>query len=255
MRLVGLVAALGILGTLGTACGSRTSMLDSNAYDSDREGVVGTAGRSNVSGTGSAGKSSNGMGLLGRAGSGPTTPVGGPVNGVDTRLALTPCQQYCPGYGTQCKKRLENQDCLSTCQGELNGFGPSCQKLGIDALTCLTPFFSANGGDCNSAVNHALARCGTIVAAFDSCKKNNGGATPPSKSREAFAGCERSGGADTTSCNELFSCSDGNYITFCLLPPGSMLFDCTCVDATGQATSGRLPPAGNLCLDATVLCQ
>jgi hypothetical protein len=255
VRFVGLVAAVGILGSLGAACGSRTSMLDPDAYDSNGQGVVGAAGRANVPGNGTAGKSSNGTGLLGRAGSGSTTPVGGPVNGVDTSLAVTPCQQYCPGYSTQCKQRLEGQDCLSTCQGELNGFGPSCQTLGIAALNCLTPFFSARGGDCNSAVNHALAKCGTIVASFDSCKKHFDGSTPPARSREAFAGCERAGGGDSTGCNESFSCGNDNYVTFCSLPTGSMLFECGCLNATGQMASGRLPPSGNICLDATVLCQ
>ena len=255
VRVAGLVATVGILGSLGTACGSRTSMLDSDAYDSNGNGIVAAAGRANVPNAGTAGKSSNGTGLLGGAGSGSNNAGGAPASGVDTSLALTPCQQYCPGYGTQCKTRLDGQDCLSTCQGELNGFGPSCQMLGIAALQCLAPFFSANGGDCNSAVNHALANCGTIVAAFDSCKKQLGGPTTPSKSRDAFAGCERTGGGDTRSCEESFSCFDGDYVTFCSLPTGSMLFDCGCVSLSGRMGSGRLPPSGDLCLDATVLCQ
>jgi hypothetical protein len=253
MRIVGLVATVSILGALGTACGSRTSMLDSDAYDGD--GIVATAGRPNIPGAGTAGNGSTGTGLLGRAGSSSNNPGGAPVSGVDTSLALTPCQQYCPGYGTQCRARLESQDCLSTCQGELNGFGPSCQMLGIAALQCLTPFFSVNGGDCNAAVNRALAQCGTIVSSFDSCKKHQAGPTTPSQSQNAFAACQRSGGGDTTSCKESFSCSDGNYVTFCSLPAGSMLFDCGCVNARGQTASGRLPPSSNLCLDATVLCQ
>ena len=78
-------------------------------------------------------------------------------------VAVTPCQQYCPGYSTQCGKLLKGQDCLSTCQGELNGYGPKCQGLGIGALNCLTPFFSARGGPCDPAVNRALTACGDPV--------------------------------------------------------------------------------------------
>jgi hypothetical protein len=253
---IGLAAAIGILGSIGTACGSRTSMLDSDAYDSSRDGVVGVAGSAAGSGAGTAGKGSNGMGLLGRAGSGSTPPGGGPPRDVDSTLALTPCQQYCPGYGTQCNKRLEGQDCLSTCQGELNGYGTSCQTLGISALRCLTPFFSANGGDCDAAVNRALGPCGMIVAAFDNCKKGFDGSTTPTKPpREALANCGRMGGGDTTSCTEVFSCSYGDYISYCSLATGSMFLDCGCVGPSGRMATGLLPPAGDVCLDAALLCQ
>lgn len=255
VRVLGLAVAAGILGSIGTACGSRTSMLDSDAYDSSRDGVVGVAGRATGSGTGTAGTSSNGMGLLGRAGSGSTTPAGGPAKGVDTTLALTPCQQYCPGYGTQCNERLEGQDCLSTCQGELNGYGTSCQTMGISALRCLTPFFSAIGGDCNAAVNRALGQCGMIVTAFDNCKKGFDGSTTPSKPSDAFSNCGRMGGGDTTNCTEVFSCSEGDYIAYCSLPSGSMLFDCGCLGPTGRMATGVLPPAGDICRNAALLCK
>ena len=252
MRVLGLAAAVGILAPLGTACGSRTSMLDSDAYDSD--GVVGVAGGATLPGSGTAGKSSNGTGSPGRAGSGSTTPAGGAANGVDTTLALSPCQQYCPGYGTQCKQRLEGQECLATCQGELNGYGTSCQTLGINALRCLTPFFSASGGDCSAAVNRALAQCGMIVSAFDSCKKGFSGSSAPSKPVNPFATCPRSGGGDNTTCVETFTCNPGNYLTFCSLSPASMLFDCGCVSPNGQMASVLLPPSGDVCLDATAFC-
>ena len=258
MRVIGLAAAVAVLAPLGTACGSRTSMLDSDAYGSDSEGVVGVAGSANAPGSGTAGKSTNGTGAPGRAGSSSTTPAGGAANSLDPTLALSPCQQYCPGYGTQCKPRLEGKECLSTCQGELNGYGTSCQTLGINALLCLTPFFSANGGDCNAAVNRALAQCGMIVAAFDSCKKGvSGSSTPstPSKPISALASCPRSGGGDATSCVQAFACNEGSYVTFCSLPPGSMLLDCGCVSPNGQMVSVSLPPSSNVCVDAAAFCQ
>jgi hypothetical protein len=244
-RVVGFAAALGILGSLGTACGSRTSMLDSDAYEGSRDGV-GAPG-------GTGGNNSNG-GSPSRAGSGSTTPAGG-FAGVDTTLALAPCQQYCPGYGTQCKARLEGRECLSTCQGELNGYGTSCQMLGISALRCLTPFFSASGGDCNAAVNRALIRCGMIVATFESCKQSVSAATPSSKPSNPLSSCLRSGGGDSTSCVASFDCNEGDYFTYCSLSPTSMLLDCGCVHSNGQMTSGFIAPSGDVCLDAAALCR
>jgi hypothetical protein len=193
---------------------------------------------------------------LGGAGSGPTLPAGGAASGVDPILALGPCQQYCAGYGTQCKKRLEGQECLSTCQGELNGYGASCQALGINALRCLAPFFSASGGDCDAAVNRALGQCGAIVAAFDSCKKSFSSSAKPSKPTNAVASCLRSRGGDAnTGCVDTYTCNEGAYFTFCALAPGSMLLDCNCLLPSGQTTSGVLAPSGDVCLDATVFCQ
>lgn len=223
-------------------------MLDADAYDSSRDGV---GGGGTIPGAGTGGKN----GLPGRGGTGSTTPVGGSASGVDTTLAIAPCQQYCPGYGTQCKKRLEGKDCLATCQGELNGYGPSCQTLGINALRCLTPFFSASGGDCNAAVNRALTQCGMIVAAFDSCKKGISGTAAPSKPSNPVASCLRTRGGDNRNCSDFFTCNEGSYFTFCAPASGSMLLDCSCVRPSGQATSGFLVPDGDVCLDATVFCQ
>lgn len=236
-------------------------MLDPDAYATDDDGTVSFAGRASIPSTGTAGKSSSGPGLPGSAGTGPTKPVGGPTSGVDPSLAVTPCQQYCPGYGTQCKKRLEGQECLSTCQGEINGYGVGCQTLGINVLRCLAPFFSANGGDCNAAVNRALAQCGTLVTAFDSCKKNASGTptptpTPtPTKPIKSFGDCKRSGGGDSTSCKESFYCNDGNYTVVCYPPDQSMLFDCRCINPNGETAFGRLLPAADLCMNAALLCQ
>ncbi len=238
-------ALVGIASLLGTAaCGSRTSTLDSDVYAS-----VGQGGSGGVKPGGTGGKTATGGGLLGTAGASTSPPA--TSSGVNGALAKTPCERYCAGYGTQCKKRLEGKDCLTTCQGELNGSGPFCQSLGIDALTCLTPFFSANGGDCGGAVNRALTQCGDMIANFDDCKNEflAGNMNPVSA-------CPRAGdGGVNASCTSIYSCPNGPYVTFCS-PTDSMQFaECGCVGPVGTPKSVRVPLAGDLCLDATALCQ
>lgn len=243
---VGSVAVLlGVVGLVGTAgCGSRTSTLDPDAYATQGQG-----GSSNVKPGGAAGKATTGGGLLGTAGGTSVPPS--VSSGVNTALAKGPCDRYCAGYGTQCKKKLEGKDCLTTCQGELNGYGPFCQSLGIDTLTCLTPFFSANGGDCGTAVGRALNQCGDTIATFDDCKSEfaTGTQNPISK-------CPRSGdGGTSTSCTSIFECASGPYVTFCS-PTESMKFaECGCVPPTGSSKNARVPVGADLCFNATVLCQ
>lgn len=241
---VGSVTAL--LGCLvaTAACGSRSSTLDQDVYATSGHG-----GTSGVKPSGSAGKTATGGGLLGTAGAS-TTPTT-PSNGVNPALTKMPCERYCAGYGTQCRQRLEGKDCLTTCQNEQNGSGLYCQKLGLDTLACLTPFFSANGGDCGSAVNRALTQCGDLVADFDDCKNEfSVGSNNP------VSACPRSGdGGVNASCTSIYSCPEGPYVTFCS-PTESMQFaECGCVGPVGAPRSVRVPLAGDLCFDATALCQ
>src|SRR5690349_17654732 len=100
--LVGLASLLGM-----AACGSRTSTLDPDVY------ATGGQGGGMVKPGGSGGKTASGGGLLGTAGASTSPPA--TSSGVNTALAKMPCERYCAGYGTQCKKRLEGKDCLSTC--------------------------------------------------------------------------------------------------------------------------------------------
>jgi hypothetical protein len=172
---------------------------------------------------------------------------------VDPSLTLAQCRQYCPGYGTQCAKRLDGKDCLETCQGELNGFGPKCQALGLATLQCLTPFFSARGGDCNAAVNRALTKCGPNVTAFDACKKAASGQAMPSK----VAACQRlpSSAASDGSCTDIYLCGDGPFVTSCQPSQTANFLDCNCTTPSGFVSNARLPRAKDPCLDATQLCQ
>lgn len=244
-------ALVGMASLVATAaCGSRTSTLDPDVYAS---GGRGGSGSTSTKPTGGAGKPTTGGGLIGTAGASTSPAVSPPVtsSGVNPALATTPCERYCAGYGTQCKKRLEGKDCLTTCQGELNGSGPFCQSLGIDTLTCLTPFFSPNGGDCGGAVNRALTTCGDLVANFDDCKNEF-----LAGNKNPVSACPRSGdGGFNPNCTSIYSCPAGPYVTFCS-PTESMLFaECGCVGPTGTAKSVRVPVDGDLCFDATALCQ
>jgi len=240
----------GVLGLGSTAaCGSRTSMLDPDVYS------VGEGGSSNTNPLGNAGKSSSSGGRpVGTAGTGATVG-GGKASGVDPSVAVGVCQQYCPGYSSQCKKRLKGQECIPTCQGELNNFGPVCQALGVKALSCLTPFFSPGGGDCDGAVNRALAQCGGIVTQFEECKKDFS-RSPGNPSLNFVGSCERSGGPmDQGNCGQIFNCSNGPYITTCTRSAQSAKqLDCSCVTPNGQTLDARLPASGDPCLDATALC-
>jgi len=236
---------LGFVSLVGTAaCGSRTSTLDPDVY-----AVAGQGGSSGVKPSSSGGKATTGSGLLGMSGGSTSPPA--TSSGVDPSIAVGPCQRYCAGYGTQCKKSLKGKDCLTTCQGELNDYGAFCQTQGVNALTCLTPFFSPQGGDCSVAVNRALTNCGELVTSFDACKESFAKGT-----KNPVSACPRSGeGGVNANCTSVYSCNNGPYITFCSPTESPMFAECGCVPPSGPLQSTRVPITGDLCFDATALCQ
>jgi hypothetical protein len=236
-------------------------MLDADAYGvSAGRGGTSSIGHAGTSSVGHAGTSSIGSaGRPGGSGGATSMPIAGTgsgaSSGVDPTLATSVCQQYCPNYGTQCRKRLKGQECLPTCQGELTNFGPVCQNLGVNALRCLTPFFSPQGGDCDAAVNRALTQCGKVVDAFEACKKNfapGTGTVSPN-----VASCPRNIGPDNSgSCTEVFDCANGPFVTFCTPSPQSMLLECGCAPPSGAAVpTGLLPFTADPCLAAAKLCR
>ncbi len=184
---------------------------------------------------------------------------------MDPGLALSPCQQYCPGYGAQCQKRLKGQDCMPTCQGELNGYGSTCQALGIQTLNCLAPFFSPNGGACDPAVNRALTMCSGIVTAFENCKEGTTTGpkmptptptpTPKPKPTGDIGSCASMGsGGPGEDCKMVFSCANGLYETHCEVFQGDKA-DCTCVSPNGTQIMTRVARSMSMCLDAAFFCQ
>jgi hypothetical protein len=233
-------------------------MLDPDAY-----GVSEGDGGSSTTPIGQAGKTSSGS--AGRPtgnGGATTTPSGGTgsgaSNGVDFARATATCQQYCPNYGTQCKKRLKGRECLPTCQDELTVYGPVCEDLGVNVLQCLTPFFNPKGGNCDAAVNRALAQCGKIVKAFEDCKDLfSKGTTSSGGSPTTFvASCPRTSGPSASgNCTEIFECANGPFVTFCSTSAQAGVVDCGCAPPNGTPGMARIPLTSDPCLAASSLCQ
>jgi len=233
-------------------------MLDPDAYR-----VSEGDGGSSTTPTGQAGKTSTGSaGRPTSNGGASTAPTGGTgsgtSSGTDLARATATCEQYCPNYGTQCKKRLKGRECMPTCQGELTNFGPVCEDLGVNALQCLTPFFNPMGGNCDAAVNRALAQCGKIVQAFEDCKDLfSKGTTSSGGSPASFvASCPRmSDPGASGNCTEVFACANGQFVTFCSPSTQPGMVDCGCAPPNRTPGMGRIPFTSDPCLAATSLCQ
>jgi len=194
----------------------------------------GGGGNSGVSGTGTGGGGASGV-----AGSGNVAGAGGKTGGaLDPDLAIAPCAKYCPGYGTQCVARLKGAECLPTCEGELNGFGKTCQTLGIKALTCLTPFFTPGGNNCDAAVGRALAKCKKVVDQFNACKKKaSGGNNPGTGTAPDFDPtlCDATDHyADPSTCLFSYACPSGLYVTSCNTDPNTGNANCICIQGDGS---------------------
>lgn len=235
---------------VAAGCGSRTSMLDPGIYETDTDGVSGGRGGSS---------SSNVAGGKPVAGS---TSSGGKSNGnaLDPSLAVAPCANYCPGYGTQCAELLNpGQDCMATCQGELNGSGASCQKLGIEALNCLKPFFSPKGGSCKDAVAKGLAKCGKIVNQFQDCKKaaGNNPDAPQTTPTPAFdpTTCPADEQVQPNNCAAVYQCQTGPYVVVCDAPASSgPQASCQCFAPSGPPENVMVPAVANPCPIAARTC-
>ena len=238
-------------------CGGRTSTLDPDAYALGPETVStgGSGGTVDLNPIAGAGKpSSGGLPGTGAASSG----TQGGASGVDQKLAVQPCQQYCAGYATQCASRLQGRACQPSCEGEVNASGPVCQVLGIQTLNCLAPFFNAKGGACDPAVNRALTSCGPLLSAFGDCEKvgNAGAGQPqPPRPRVDIASCTSVGTSGTGSeCMGSFNCAGGSYQTLCSTSP-SGLQNCLCIRPDGTQSMAQLKPSPDVCYDAFSACN
>ncbi|HVY26980.1 MAG TPA: hypothetical protein VHB79_10525 [Polyangiaceae bacterium] len=252
-----------------TACGSRTSILDQDLYlDTAGTPSVGGGGRSGGvaganarAGGGNSGVSGSGTGG-GAGGSGGKSNVagaGGKTNAVvDPDLAIAPCARYCPGYGTQCVVRLKGAECIPTCEGELNGFGQTCQTLGIKALTCLTPFFTPGGSNCDAAVGRALAKCKKVVDQFNACKKKaSGGNNPGPGTAPDFdpTTCDATDHyADPSTCLYSYSCASGVYITTCSTDPSTGAASCICIQGDGSQQTVNIKGGPEACERGVSAC-
>ena len=241
MAFVGTVAGLG--------CGGRTSVLDIDAY-----GVAGAGVASG--GSFSAGGRPSGAG--GKAGTGAT--AGAPNQPAPT---ATQCAQYCSGYATTCAQKLNGQNCQQLCAAEIDGFGVTCQALGLAAIQCLAPFFKAGNLSCDVATNNALAQCGATLANFKSCETGNKSApTPvpapvpvPTPTPSDPLTCPYMGGADANSCKYAFNCPDGAYTTICQPTPDGTASSCTCYHDAQKSGSNMPRDLSVACYVAVSLCR
>lgn len=249
-------------------CGSRTSMLDQDIYleTAGTQNAGGGGHSGNVAGASSKGGGGNSGVVHGGSGGGGTVPTAGAAGAggkagtgmLDPVLAIAPCDKYCPGYGTQCAARLKGAECVPTCQGELNGSGKACQALGIQALTCLTPFFTPGGNNCDAAVGRALSKCKKVVDQFNACKKKAAGSndpnpgTSPDFDPKLCASGDRY--ADAFTCLHSYSCDSGSYITFCNTDASNNTADCTCINPDGSQQTVKTKGGPAACDTATDAC-
>lgn len=175
-----------VLALLGTACGSRTSMLDPDAYSSPGSG--GSGGSSN---TGKAGSS------------------GDPL---DPSLSSAACTKYCNGYRVQCSAELGNRDCVETCTAEVNNRGKQCLKLGTEVLECLAPHFPWSGPSlgCKAVSDRAATACGPELSNFQNCAPVSKPTAPTGR-----PDCPVNNLVGGTECLQLYECMGGPYLVQC----------------------------------------
>lgn len=257
------VCAVSTLFGLGASvvagCGGRTSALDPDIYTDNPAG--GSSSFLPGAGRGGGGQSTTG-GVAPSGGKGGSSSKPKP-GAVDPSLAVVPCENYCPGFGTQCAYLVMGPDCMSACQGEANGFGPKCQALAIQSLECLTPFFTPGGSNCDAAVKKGLAKCGKIVDRFEKCKADvSGTPTPnpiptPNPTGFDLAACAPVGALEQDpQCKQQWACPDGDYVVYCMndaSQPGTS--QCGCATPVGFMNTGSQPTQVGNCVIATRLCD
>lgn len=231
-----IASGAGALGLLGVGCGSRTSMLDSDAYSSDGTGGFG-AGSGNTSGSSSkAGTSSD-------------------PNAVDPRVSASACERYCKGYRVQCARELGDRDCLATCAEEVNNNGKQCQASGIKVLECLAPLFPTSGPSqgCEVVSNRAAAACGPELAKFQNCAPSAKPTSPGPKRTPENCTVNEAGSSSGSDCFRLLECNDGPYIVQCS-PNGNGTTQCLCLAPIGQPQTLEYGSVGDACKLAAIEC-
>jgi hypothetical protein len=170
-------------------------------------------------------------GSLGTGGTGVSTGGSTATPGTTTH---TICTSYCKGYSNTCAAELAGRDCIALCAAEVDGYGKTCQKLGIKAVKCLTPSFQKPNLTCGEATSQGLNKCGAAVNRFQECKGNVAPmpvppAPPPPPPP---SNCSGFASGDSQTCKLGLTCIDGNYNLDCqLLNTG--YYTCNCYFPTG----------------------
>lgn len=229
-----LCSCVAIVSALG--CGSRSLSADPDIYNPDETGddIGVTPGAGGTSGKPVPG---------GKGGSTTTPPIGaggkGGSGAAPSTASANACREYCKGYKTTCAELLGGRDCQASCTGEVDGSGSACQKLGVEALTCLAPYLSYANLGCDGTLALAVATCSEPLAQFQRCKGNSqpmpGPPTPqpgPTPTPPPMPSCSGgSGWGDNASCSMSWNCSDGPYLAQCM--NGGASSSCVCVWPTG----------------------
>jgi hypothetical protein len=269
----GINVSLALLFAAG--CGSRTSMLDSDAYTDEGDDDVimpgtggkggstspmpATGGKSSSGGSGprggqasrggqpASGGASGGAfpsagapvgGSFGTAGTGVSTGGSAPTPGTTTQQI---CTNYCKGYANTCSVELDGRDCVALCAAEVDGFGKSCQRLGLKAVKCLTPSFQKPNLSCGEATSQGLNRCGAGVNRFQECKRDV--APTPVPTDPTPANCDGFASGDGQSCKMGLTCVDGNYTVGCQLLNNGY-YACNCYYPNGATANTQVNANG-----------
>jgi hypothetical protein len=241
----------GVVALLATACGSRTTMLDEDAFLLPGE---------SSSGSSSGGASSPGGGAHGGSVNLPSAgtqnipmPTAGTGNTAPAGSIQQVCQDYCKGYAIKCPQELQpGQECLSTCVGEIGNTQGNCQTTGLSALRCLTPYFANPKLVCQEAINSGLTKCGKQVTAFKKCS----GEDEPTQPTPQPTCMSSIGDLSPISCKMQFFCGDGTYNVGCSSQNSGASFECACGTPSGSYIPTSLGGgAPNPCLVAAHNCS
>jgi hypothetical protein len=246
--------------SLAAACGGRTSMLDADAFlePGENNPSGGKGGSGNIP-QGGKGGSIN----VPTAGTASTPlPTAGTGSGGTGSTPLTPiqkqCQAYCKGYANICPQKFsDTTECIGTCENELGSTDAACQKKGITALRCLTPFFGSKNLSCDMAIGNGLAKCNNQVNAFKVCSGEINEPTPTPDPPDPVPICSSSGDVGPNYCKSTYTCVDGFYTVSCFQSDANANanYDCTCYMPNGTSLPVSLggfmaPP----CNYAATLC-
>jgi hypothetical protein len=258
-------ALLGAVLVVG--CGSRTSMLELEGFDDGFGGSSSRGGSSSKGGsTGRSGSSSKG-GSIGRGGTGAAgTPsnIGGKASTTPGTPATQACRQYCAGYSITCAEDLEDDNCQGLCENEINSATPACSALGLEAVKCLTPFFRAGSGSCESATSRGLVQCGATLAKFKMCSGANmmppgpgpgPGPRPPGPGMNEPTSCATMGAVSPLDCQVTFACASGLYDITCETNPDGGAAHCSCYRGNSVMVFDlSLLPSSSACYQAFIYC-
>jgi hypothetical protein len=218
---------------LGAGCGSRTSVLDVEAYASE-----GGGGFRNSGGSGNAGDR----------------------NAVDPQRSSPACARYCQGYKVKCSAELAGRDCMATCAGEVNGKGKDCQTLGIEVLDCLAPFFAPSSGSrtCQAAQNDGSVACQGQLGRFAQCAKPTTEPMPEPDPRPGQSGlvngCDSAVSTAPDACIRYYTCKDGSYLVECVSQLDGR-FSCSCSFPSGEMQGAIYSAGSDPCLRAGTDCD